>query len=357
MRTGNVRFERQRRAVPILAMALLAGAAAAGLSAGGSGLFPAFTPMPGYVAEGVAVDKIGNVYVSLRDGDQGRVWKFTPSGQASFFAALGTGEAGGLAVTANGELYATMAKGPDRGVYCIERNGYATRLPGTEQIAWANALAFGPTGTLYVTESYSMASPTSYGPGGIWRIREGEPAEPWIQHDLLTGIGILGNPIGANGIAYDKGSLVVVNTDKRLILRVPVLQDGSAGEPEVWATLQEVAGSPMAGVSPFPAMGDGLALDVHGNVYIAVVSRNAVVRIRASDQVQETVALMVPPGGSYPTAMFDTPASLAFGTGKGERTSVFVTNLGWMTQFAPGRPWPGAGVVKIDAGVPGKPLP
>jgi hypothetical protein len=48
-----------------------------------------------------------------------------------------------------------------------------TRLPGTEQIVFANALAFDHAGTLYVTESYSMSSPTTFGPGGIWRIRRG----------------------------------------------------------------------------------------------------------------------------------------------------------------------------------------
>ncbi len=346
---------RTRWVVRGVVLAVLAGAAVVGVSADGAGRFPAFTPMPGYVAEGVAVDKIGNVYVSLRDGDQGRVWKFSPSGEASFFATLGTGEAGGLAVTADGDVYAAMATGLDRGVYRIEPNGYAERLPGTEEIAWANALAFDHAGTLYITESYSTLSPTTYGPGGIWRVRKGEPAELWLRHALLTGVGIIGYPVGANGIAYDRGALLVVNTDKRLVLRIPVLDDGSASTPEVWAALQEVDGVPLG--NPMPAMGDGLALDVHGNVYLAVVSRNAVVRIRESDRQQETVGLLVPTGGKYPMAKFDTPASLAFGTGKGERTSLFVTNLGWMSQMAPGRPWPGAGLVKIDAGMPGRPLP
>ncbi|MFO7692323.1 MAG: SMP-30/gluconolactonase/LRE family protein [Vicinamibacterales bacterium] len=339
----------------VIVLASLAGVLAVGVWAEGTGMFPAFTPLPGYVAEGVAVDKVGQVYVSLRDGDQGRVWRFSPSGEPAFFATLGTGEAGGLAVTANGDVYATMASGPDRGVYRIEANGYAERLPGTEEIAWANALAFDHKGTLYITESYSKPLPTTYGPGGIWRVRRDEPAELWLRHALLTGIGIIGYPIGANGIAYDKSALLVVNTDKGLILRVPILQDGSAGQPELWAALQEVDGVPPG--NPMPAMGDGLALDVHGNAYVAVVSRNAVVRIRESDRLQETVALLAPTGGRYPMASLDTPASLAFGTGKGERTSLFVTNLGWMSQMAPGRPWPGAGLVKIDAGVPGRPLP
>jgi hypothetical protein len=48
----------------------------------------------------------------------------------------------------------------------------------------------------------------------------------------------------------------------------------------------------------------------------------------------------------------DFPASLAFGTGKGNRQSVFVTNC------AIGPPGgPGPGVLKVDVGIPGLPVP
>jgi hypothetical protein len=48
----------------------------------------------------------------------------------------------------------------------------------------------------------------------------------------------------------------------------------------------------------------------------------------------------------------DFPASLAFGTGKGERKSLFVTNL------ALGPPeFANPGFAKIDVGQPGMPLP
>jgi hypothetical protein len=52
---------------------------------------------------------------------------------------------------------------------------------------------------------------------------------------------------------------------------------------------------------------------------------------------------------AIPLTPFDFPASLVFGTGKGERTSLFVTNLGMGG-------WAGPSLVKIDAGVPGRPL-
>jgi sugar lactone lactonase YvrE len=161
-----------------------------------------------------------------------------------------------------------------------------------------------------------------------------------LRHELLTGIGWLGRPIGANGIAYYHGDLYVVNSDKGLIVRIPIYPDGSPGQPSVWTLLGEVPGSPLAG-SRFPVMGDGLAPDVHGNVYVALVTRLAVVRINAEDLSQETIAVFRFDPNAPLLAPLDTPNSLAFGTGKGGRQSLFVTNLGLMIGFVPGPPWPG----------------
>jgi sugar lactone lactonase YvrE len=340
---------------PLFALVLLAGAAA---SAPPPPQLPIFTPMPGLVPEGVAVDKTGTVYVSVREGALGSIWRFVSGREGSWFADVGLGEVGGLAVTADGTLYVAMAIGPDQGIHRVGRDGTAERLEGSEQIVFANALAFDHRGTLYVTESYSIDGSGQYAQGGIWRIARGGDPELWLRHELLTGIGaVLGYPVGANGIACYHGDLYVANTDKGIVVRVPILVDGSPGQPEVWAPLQEVEGSPLAG-SGFPLMGDGLALDVHGNVYVAVVSRCAVVRISAADRAQDTVAMLsFAPDPPAPAAPFDTPASLAFGTGKGMRTDLFVTNLGWMENLVPGPPWPGPGLVQVEAGAPGLPLP
>lgn len=102
-----------------------------------------------------------------------------------------------------------------------------------------------------------------------------------------------------------------------------------------------------------PLMLDGLALDVHGNLFIAVPSRAAVIRISAGDRSQETIAVFY-----HPTSPpLDGPASLAFGTGKGERENLFVSNLGISGLIVAGIPWVGPGLVKITAGSPGLPLP
>jgi SMP-30/Gluconolactonase/LRE-like region len=346
---------RSRLAIVLACLTLLAVPAhAAGQH--GAGAFPAWIPMPGVAAEGVAVDKAGSVFVSVREGDNGVVVRYSRHGVAERIAEMGPGMIGGLAITAEGDVYAAVAVGAGRGVYRIPRHGLPELIPGTDQIVFANALAFDKVGTLYITESYSMNPGGGYGQGGIWRVPRGGEATLWIRDALLTGVGaVLGYPVGANGIAFFHGDLYVVNTDKSLVVRVPVLRQSKPGRPEIWAQIGDVEGSPLSG-NPAPPMGDGLALDMHGHVYVALVSRAAVVRLNADDRSQETVAFFQFGPPELPlNAPLDTPASLAFGTGSGEQGPLFVANLGWMSTMAPGPPWPGPGLVKIDVGVPDLP--
>jgi len=337
----------------LLAVALLAMTGLAGAPVAGPPGFPVWIPMAN-TPSGVAVDKPGNVYVSVREKDRGVIWKYTPDGTQSFFKDIGQATIYGLAATANGDVYAAMAApGNDRGVYRVDRKGNAERLPGSEQMILPNGFAFDDRGNLYVTESFSMSA-AGHGQGGIWRIPPRGAAQLWVRDLLLTGIGLFGNPpMGANGIAYYHGDLFVTNTDKKLVLRIPVGKDGNAGKVEVWKQLEEVPESPLAG-SPLPIMPDGLALDVHGNLYMTILTRNAVVRLMADTREQQSIAVLGS-AGPVPSAQLDFPASLAFGTGAGEQQKLFVTNLGWTLRFIPGK-WPGAALVKVHAGAPGRPL-
>jgi sugar lactone lactonase YvrE len=327
-----------------------------------SGGFPDWIPLPGVVARGVAVDKVGNVYVTVTSGtpEQIQLRKFAPDGEELFSKDIGLGTIGGLMAAADGDLYIAVAAGYNRGVYRMDSEGELELLPGSEKIFFANGLAFDDVGNLYVTESVSLVSFTSSGkpsgPGSIWRIpREGE-AELCLRDPLLQGTGPMNQPVfyGANGIAYYHGNLYVTNTEKGTIVRIPVWPDGSVGSPELWTTLANVPESPAAGT--FPAWGDGLALDVFGNLYVVVLSQSAIVRINLSDKSQETVAVYGAPATSPLNAPLDVPASIFFGTGKGERMNIFVTNQGVGKLYFPDLPWAGPGLVKIEVGVPGRPL-
>lgn len=319
--------------------------------------FPDFTPFDpsqGEFPEGVAVDKVGNVYVSL--DVLAEIRKFTPDGEQSVLIDFDSpGALVGLAVDAPGNVY--VARGaPNNGVFKIDQMGNAELVPGTDAIAFPNALAFDKRGNLYITETFSFDVPLVeypgcdiglgpfFGPGGIWRVPRGGEAELWIRDDLLTGVcadNPIPFPIGANGIAYRQGNLFVNNTEKAIVVQIPVEVGGDPGQPEVLAVVPDLD-PPSQQLGP-PAL-DGMALDVHGNIYVTVINQSRIVKIAPDGSTVETVATVADG--------LDFPASLAFGTGKGERQSLFITN------YAIGPPGgAGPGLLKIDAGQPGMPLP
>jgi sugar lactone lactonase YvrE len=282
----------------------------------------------GELPEGITVDMAGNIYVSL--SPLGQIRRIGTDGSESLFVSLPpAGETGsgllGLAVDASGTVYAASGTGdPDTsGVYRISPDGTYDRLPGSEAITFPNSLAFDERGNVYVTDTIL---------GAVWRIPPGGSAELWLQGDLLVGLNLpdlpFPFPLGSNGIAYRDGNIYVANTEKAHIVRIPVLTDGSAGDPEVVA----------AGDELFPL--DGIALDAHGNIYALVIAQSKLVRIYPHDGTVTTLA----------TAEdgLDFPASLAFGTGEGDRQSVFITN------YAIGPPGgAGPGVVKIEVSMLG----
>jgi sugar lactone lactonase YvrE len=329
---------RIRGATVTAIMLLAASPAGVALSAGVAGAsgqvqtFVTFDPAAGEFPEGIAVDKQGNVYVGMIELDQ--IWRIDPSGDRSVLVEIavpGEGPAG-LAVDPAGTVYAAvpafdLATGQTdpatRGVYRIRPDGTAERLPGTEAMVFPNDVTLDKQGNVYATDTSG---------GAVWRVPRDGSAELWSGHPLLAGDGSLGFgfPIGANGIAFRNGELIVANTERGRLVRIPVGPDGAAGEATVLAESTAMLGA------------DGIALDAHGEVYLASAIHYTVLRV-GSDGVIETLA----------TAEdgLNQPSTLAFGTGKGERQTLFVAN------FSIFSPTPTPGVLKISVGVPGQPLP
>jgi sugar lactone lactonase YvrE len=312
-----------------------------------AGPFPDYIPLNASAGEypvGVAADKKGNVYVSiggLFTTTSGAIYKFAPSGERSVFADFSwmPGGIGGLAVDAVGSVYAAAI-----GVWRVDTAGNAELLPGTEAISFPNKLAFDQEGNLYITQSFSLDPPLAkyaggwFGRGGIWRIPRGGRAELWLRDELLSGLGIVFPfPLGANGIAYYHGALYVANSERGTVVKVPVLPNGAPGTIEVAAHLPE----PFPG--PLPPGAEGIALDVHGDFYLAMPSHNVVMRLSRDGQSWNLIATA--------SDNLDIPATVAFGTGKGERTSLFITSQA----LFPGGVGPG--LAKVDTGVAGLPLP
>ena len=231
---------------------------------------------------------------------------------------------------ASGNVYYAYPSGDEAtGVYRLTPDGDSELLPGTEATIVANGLAFDEDGNLYIGDSIL----------GIWRIPPGGSAELWLQHDLVLGCEP-DDPFGANGVAVWEDKLYVANTGQGILTSIPILDDGSAGEPELVAG----EGDCDAEVKELFGM-DGITLDEEGNVYAMLVLQNKVVKIDPTD-------------GSYTTLLtgedgLHNPASVVFGIGEGDETSLFFTNYAVLPPVPDASPGPA--VLKLDVGVEGMP--
>ncbi len=272
--------------------------------------------------EGVAVDKRGDVFVSLTP--LGRIEKIDRDGSRSTLAQIVSGDGvNGLAVDAPGNVYAAVATldVATSGVYKVARDGSFTRLPGTEAIVFPNGVTLDKRGNVYATDTVL---------GAVWRIpAKGGPAELWFQSPLLEGDGSfgLGFPLGANGIAFRHKEIVVGNTEFGRLVRIEIEPDGSAGASSVLA-------EDLALLSV-----DGITFDVHGNVWAAVIAQSTIVSVSPSGDV--TTVATAADG-------LDWASSIAFGK-HGDL---------WAVNFAIGPTVStGPALLRLAVGVKGQPLP
>jgi len=295
--------------------------------------------------EGLAIDKSGNIYVTQGTAfftgniSDGWIKKISSNGPELTELAFFKDELGpaGIVVNARGDIFYAKPNIFDpsvNGVYQLLDDGSTELLPGTEYTILANGLALDNHGNLFIGDSLM---------GAVWRVpTDGSgPAQIWSDDALLGGCGF-----GANGVAIWKDSVYVANTSSGLLARIPIRDDGSAGPAEL------VAGDTDCDESDDLFGMDGIALDVHGNVYALLVLQHKLVRIDPSDGSVEV--LLTVEDGLY------NPASIAFGTGKGDRQSVFIANYALfpdIPDFGGVGKSLGPAVLKYHVGVPGLPLP
>ncbi|MEU7000379.1 SMP-30/gluconolactonase/LRE family protein [Nonomuraea sp. NPDC046570] len=239
------------------------------------------------LAEGVTVGPNAEVYVGLLF--KGEIRKVDATGTDSLLAALpvGEGRLNGLVTDRRGTVYALLNSGEaaTNGVWRITPWGDA-KLHAALPIGFANALAFGPDGALYVTDSAH---------GAIYRVAGGK-ATVWVKSPLLDP-GADG--VGANGIAWRSGAFYVAVSDQAQIVRIPYGKGGRAGTPAVHVKDTKLAGA------------DGVAFDVRGQLYVPSYSGNTLSIIRTDGHVEVLADKL------------DGPASLAF-----DGKALYFVNIG-----------------------------
>jgi sugar lactone lactonase YvrE len=263
--------------------------------------------------EGIAIDPTGNLYAAsfpafqaVRSTPSANICVISPAGVLIDKIAVPPGPAG--VTNLLGELFE-----PGQGLYVVDfANGIAGfgRLlrvdPATHRIttlvtrfAAANAIAQDRHRNLFVSDSFE---------GNIVRVApDGSSSSVWVSSSLLVPQGF--PPFGANGLAFDRDqkNMYVANTSNDTIVRIPVLDDGSAGTPVVFAAGSDATGA-LDGA-------DGIMFDAHGNLFVCANQANEI-------QVLAPDGTLVARYKGLGANALDFPASLVF---KGR--DLYITNL------------------------------
>jgi len=237
--------------------------------------------------EGLGVDSKGNIYASLMHRDELVMLKddgsyehiaWVPSKEES-----GKGDLIGLDLDKQDNIYvayraqskydasdftspfhpscrdATVTRS---GVYRIDAKtrkvtALATRADGWP-FCYPDDVAIDSQGNVYMTDlTYA----------GIWKISpDGKKVDLWSADPLLNWSPkpYSGFPAGVNDLALDKEekNIIAVTDGDPMVLRIPIKEDGSAGEP------QRLPGW----YSPF----DGVEVDAKDNIYVSEIAENQI---------------------------------------------------------------------------------
>jgi sugar lactone lactonase YvrE len=259
--------------------------------------------------EGVTIDEEGNVWCG---GEGGEIYRIRRDGSDIELVASTEGFTLGLAFDGNGNLYTCDLKHASVFRLSVADGSLEPFADGSEgrKIRIPNVPVVDERrNCLYVSDSYDMEEP---GPG-IWKfgLDTGE-GDLWYDRPMTF----------ANGMALSSEGdfLYVAETFARKITRIPILEDGTAGESVTF----------VEGIERLP---DGLAFDAGGNLYVSCYEPSRIYRVSPDRKID----LLVDDPEAHTLCH---PTNCAF---RGEE--LFTSNLGrWH-------------ITRIDVGTEGLSLP
>lgn len=259
--------------------------------------------------ESIAVSPGGDLFVtSVNDGI---VYDVSPSGSSRVFAQL-PDIAIGAAFSSDGILLVSSGAS----LYRFDTSGtpsLAANIPGAVDL---NGLTAFRNGTVLVADDAAAT---------IWQVDPKTGAShAWLSGGLLEP----NNPdvpIGPNGVKVFNNAVYITNTGTGAIIRVPILADGSAGIPTIYA-------------SGFSL--DDFAFASDGSMFLATQVGNSVIRLF--------------PDGTTTTIATDADgllgdSALAFGRTAADSQDIYVVNNGGAYEGLDGS----GTVVRLNAGIAG----
>jgi gluconolactonase len=201
--------------------------------------------------EGPAADREGNVYFS--DIPNQKIYKVDTKGKLTLFRDR-TNRANGLMVNAKGEVIACemggqvaaySADGKERRVLADKHDGKRFNAP--------NDLVIDKQGGIYFTDpAFGAPQPLPQGKTAVYYLTpDGKTTR--LLDDLPNPNGVILSP--------NEKTLYVIPTGQADMMSYPVETPGKLGKGKVFCTLRQPKGVKNSG-------GDGLAVDVKGNLYI-----------------------------------------------------------------------------------------
>ncbi|MBC7807012.1 MAG: SMP-30/gluconolactonase/LRE family protein [Akkermansiaceae bacterium] len=269
--------------------------------------------------ENIVVDKSGTLFVT--SFEDGKIYRVTPSGEKSEFAAV-AGTIAGITFDRDGNLLVTGWAGKKTpSVFRVSPTGAVETLTAIKGGMFPNAITPLKGDIYLIADSYK---------GVIWAFdAQTNQCRVWLDAPALTRRDAK-NPVPAvNGLKVFGNTLYATNTQRQQIWRIPISPDGKAGTPKLF--MEKING-------------DDFALDGAGNLYVTTHFYNSVVRITPNKKV--TIIAGAEQGMTGST-------SLAFGKGNADRNALFVVTNGGMSLPPKGGVQP-AKVVRLDIAPPTK---
>jgi gluconolactonase len=203
--------------------------------------------------EGVAVGCDGSVYAG---GEAGQVYRVSSDGRRVEQIANTGGSCLGIALDRAGRIFVCDAR--RQAVMAVEPGGhcevFADRV-GNREFALPNFAVFDAQGRLYVSDSGDWENAC----GAVYRIQSDGSAEVFHAGPFAFANGL--------ALAANEDFLYVAESARHRVLRIPIQNNASAGEPEVF--VRRVLRVP-----------DGLALDRAGNLYVTCYASDTIYLVR-----------------------------------------------------------------------------